>query len=194
MPHETIRIAIIIGSVREGRFGPTVANWFADFTRQHGDFEVDVVDLADYDLPSRLTDVPEPEVASALAELTPRLAGADAFVLVTPEYNHSYPASVKALIDWHTTEWHAKPVAFVSYGGHGGGMRSVEHLRPILAEMHAVTVRDAVSLRSPWHRFDDEGQLVNPGSVVASAKTLLGQLVWWATALKDANAKSPYPG
>jgi NAD(P)H-dependent FMN reductase len=193
MSHESIRIAIVIGSVREGRFGPTVANWFADFTRQRGDFEIDVVDLADHDLPNRLTDEPDPRVAAALATLTPRLAEADAFVLVTPEYNHSYPASIKALIDWHTTEWNAKPVAFVSYGGHAGGTRSVEHLRPIFAEMHAVTVRDTVSLRSPWHRFDDEGQLVDPGSVATSAKALLDQLVWWATALKEASAKCPYP-
>jgi NAD(P)H-dependent FMN reductase len=194
MSHEPIRVAVIIGSVREGRFGPTIAHWFAEFARQRGDLDIDVVDLADYQLPARLTDEPEGQVASALSVLTPRLAEADGFVLVTPEYNHSYPASVKALIDWHTTEWHAKPVAFVSYGGHAGGMRSVEHLRPIFAEMHAVTVRDTVSLRSPWQRFDDEGQLVNPGSVHASAKAMLDQLAWWATALKEASAKRPYTG
>ena len=194
MSHEPIRVGIIIGSVREGRFGPTIAGWFAGFARQRGGLDVDVIDLADYHLPARLTDEPGPEVAAALGVLTPRLAEADAFVLVTPEYNHSYPASVKALIDWHTTEWHAKPVAFVSYGGHAGGMRAVEHLRPIFAEMHAVTVRDTVSLRSPWRRFDDEQRLTNPDSVNASAKSMLDQLAWWATALKEASAKRPYTG
>jgi NAD(P)H-dependent FMN reductase len=192
MPQARIRVAIIIGSVREGRFGPTVADWFADVARNRGDLDVDLVDLADYDLPARLTDKPSPEVAAALAVLSPRLADADAFVLVTPEYNHSYPASVKIAIDWHTREWHAKPVGFVSYGGHAGGMRAVEHLRPILAELHATTVRDTVSLRSPWRRFDERDGLSNPASANAAAKVMLDQLTWWAIALKEARTKRPY--
>jgi NAD(P)H-dependent FMN reductase len=192
MSHEPIRVAIIIGSVRTGRFGPTIAGWFADVARHRGDLDVDLVDLADYDLPARLTDEPSPEVAMALGVLSPRLAKADAFVLVTPEYNHSYPASVKIAIDWHTKEWHAKPVAFVCYGGHTGGMRAVEHLRTIFSEMHATTVRDTVSFRSPWNRFDERNRLVNPASAEAAAKVMLDQLTWWATALKEASAKRPY--
>jgi NAD(P)H-dependent FMN reductase len=120
--NQTSRLAVLIGSVREGRFGPVVATWVAQRARDHGAFDVDVVDLADVELPLALPAEP-PKFAGAayprpagMAELTARLDAADAFVIVTPEYNHSYPASLKTAIDWHFTQWTAKPVAFVSYG------------------------------------------------------------------------------
>jgi NAD(P)H-dependent FMN reductase len=85
--------------------------------------------------------MPTPEVAS----ITLRLANADAFVVVTPKYNHNFPAPLKNAIDWRYNKWRAKPVGFVSYGGMGGGLRAVEQLRQVFAELHAVTVRDAVN-------------------------------------------------
>ena len=66
-------------------------------------------------------------------------------MVVTPEYNHSYPASLKAAIDWHFTQWTAKPVAFVSYGGAAGGRHAVLHLENVLTELHAVTIRDGLA-------------------------------------------------
>ncbi|WP_017975400.1 NADPH-dependent FMN reductase [Actinopolyspora halophila] len=191
MSEESLRLAVLMGSVREGRFGPTVANWFADQARQHGSMEVDLIDLADTPLPVTLTSQPEPEVAEMLATLTPRLEAADAFVVVTPEYNHSFPAALKSAIDWHYTQWRAKPVGFVSYGGMGGGLRAVEQLRLVLAEMHAVTIRDGVSLHMVWEKFDHEGQAVDPNSN-AAAKTMLDQLTWWAAALHTARTHHPY--
>jgi NAD(P)H-dependent FMN reductase len=80
--------------------------------------------------------------------VTAQLTDADAFIIVTPEYNYSYPASVKALIDWHFTQWTAKPVAFVSYGGVAGGRHAVLHLENVLTELHAVTIRDGLSFPS----------------------------------------------
>ncbi len=74
------------------------------------------------------------------------MAEADAFLVVTPEYNHGYPAALKELIDSVYEPWHAKPVAFVSYGGASGGIRAVEQLRQVFAELHAVTLRDGVQL------------------------------------------------
>ena len=74
-------------------------------------------------------------------------------MIVTPEYNHSFPASLKNTIDWFDSEWHAKPVGFVSYGGMAGGQRAVEHLRQVFAELHAVTVRDTLSFHMAWERF-----------------------------------------
>ena len=121
-----------------------------------------------------------------------RLAAADAFVIVTPEYNHSYPASLKTLIDWHFTEWQAKPVAFVSYGGLAGGLRAVEHLRGVLAELHAVTVRDTVSFHQAWERFGPDSRPVDPAECTTAAKTMLDQLVWWARALREARTARPY--
>ncbi|MEV5750636.1 NAD(P)H-dependent oxidoreductase [Actinoallomurus sp. NPDC052308] len=192
---ERFRVAVIVGSVREGRFGTTVADWFADRARRRTDVDVDVIDLAEVGLPlvfPAFGTAPAPDTTRALKTVTPRLAAADAFVVVTPEYNHSFPASLKNLIDWHSAEWHAKPVGFVSYGGLSGGLRAVEHLRPVFAELHAVTVRDTVSFHGARERFDAEGRPVDPDGCDAAAETLLDQLLWWAHALRDARAARPY--
>ena len=195
---EQSRLLIIIGSVREGRFGPVVASWVADRAREHGGFDVDVLDLADVDLPlalpadsPKLTGdaYPRPE---EMAALTQALDAADAFVLVTPEYNHSYPASLKAAIDWHFTQWQAKPVAFVSYGGAAGGRHAVLHLENVLTELHAVTIRDGLSFPNYFFAFENGEPLDEqaPGY----AKAMLEQLAWWSAALHKARAESPYPG
>ncbi|MGV9693200.1 NADPH-dependent FMN reductase [Streptomyces sp. NPDC003444] len=192
MSKEPLRLAVIIGSVREGRFGPVVGRWFAGRAAERPDMSVDVIDLADHELPAALSHAPSPAAAEALAEVSPRLAAADAFVVVTPEYNHSFPASVKHLIDWHYTQWRAKPVGFVSYGGLAGGLRSVEQLRPVFAELHAVTVRDGVSFHTAWERFDEQGELKDPTGPEAAAKLMLDQLAWWGAVLREGRAASPY--
>ncbi|MET9418659.1 NAD(P)H-dependent oxidoreductase [Streptomyces klenkii] len=192
MSSTRLRLAVIVGSVREGRFGPTVADWFAAEARSHAGFDVDVIDLADHELPVVLTAEPSPRTAEVLADLTPRLAQADAFAIVTPEYNHSYPAALKSLIDWHYTQWQAKPVGFVSYGGLSGGLRAAEALRPVMSELHAVTVRDAVSFHTAWEQFDELGAPKDPAGPAAAAKVLLDQLQWWADALHRARARRPY--
>lgn len=195
MLEEQVKIAVIIGSVRDGRFGPTVAAWFADQARKRDDVIVDVIDLVDVPLPTTLPAFgtsPDPQTLRALRELTPRLAATDAFVVVTPEYNHSFPAAVKNVIDWHTDQWHAKPVGFVSYGGISGGLRAVEQLRLVFAELHAVTVRDTVSFHDAWAQFDPDGNPTSPERCVRAAAVLLDQLAWWARALRDAKAKRPY--
>ncbi|QKV97002.1 NAD(P)H-dependent oxidoreductase [Streptomyces sp. NA02950] len=184
-PH---RLAVVIGSVRQGRIGPGVASWFAQEARKHGHFAIDVIDLAEARLPELLTDEPPTEVRA----LAPRLAAADAFVLVTPEYNRSFPASLKTAIDWYVEEWQAKPVGLVSYGGIGAGIRSSEALRPVLTELHAVVVRDAINIRNVWEDMDDSGTLRAPAELDAAAKVLLDQLAWWGTALHDAKAKQPF--
>ncbi|GHF10193.1 NADPH-dependent oxidoreductase [Streptomyces griseoluteus] len=191
MLQEPLRLALIIGSNREARFGEVVGDWFAGVAKGRGDLTVDVIDLADHELPTVLSQNPSPRVAAELEKVSPRLAEADASVVVTPEYNHSYPAALKNLIDWHHTQWQAKPVGFVSYGGLSGGLRSVEHLRPVFAELHAVTVRDVVSLHMAWERFGPDGAPKDEGPVQA-AKVLLDQLVWWGNALREARAKTPY--
>ncbi|MEU8632432.1 NAD(P)H-dependent oxidoreductase [Amycolatopsis sp. NPDC048633] len=196
MSEAPVRVAVIVGSVREGRFGPVVAGWLADVAGEHGGFEVDVVDLAEADLPMALPafgSVPAASVVAEVAKVTPRLEAADAFVVVTPEYNHSYPASLKNAIDWHRTEWTAKPVAFVSYGGMSGGLRAVEHLRAVFAELHAVTIRETVSFHGAHTRFGPDGKPTDEAAAVA-AKTMLDQLGWWARSLTEARTARPYPG
>ncbi|MFE7119524.1 NADPH-dependent FMN reductase [Streptomyces sp. NPDC057654] len=186
------RLAVIIGSTREGRFGPTVANWFIAQAARRDDVDTHVIDLAETPLPLNLSGQPDAGTAAALAAVTPHLAAADAFVVVTPEYNHSYPASLKNLLDWHREEWQAKPVGFVSYGGLSGGLRAVEHLRPVFSELHTVTVRDTVSFHMPWGQFDEDGTHKDGAAASAAAKTMLDQLGWWARALLAAREVRPY--
>ncbi|MFT4263986.1 MAG: NAD(P)H-dependent oxidoreductase [Nocardioides sp.] len=194
---ERTRLAIIIGSVREGRFGPTVAAWVARRAEEQGRFDVDVVDLADYDLSSPLpnaspkyagSDYPRP---AGLSGLTERLDAADAFAIVTPEYNHSYPASLKAAIDWHFTPWTAKPVAFVSYGGAAGGRHAALHLENVFTELHAVTIRDGLAFANYFVTWKD-GKPQDPAAADYAA-AMLTQLAWWSEALHAARASTPYP-
>jgi NAD(P)H-dependent FMN reductase len=192
------RLVVIVGSVREGRFGPVVASWVAQQIQAHGGFDVDVVDLAGADIPLALPaappkfagdDYPRPE---GMKSVTRKLSAADAFIIVTPEYNHSYPASLKALIDWHFTQWTAKPVAFVSYGGAAGGRHAVLHLENVLTELHAVTIRDGLAFPNYFTAWQDGAPL--DASAAGYAKTLLEQLSWWAQALRAARIAAPYPG
>ncbi|MEV7401309.1 NAD(P)H-dependent oxidoreductase [Streptomyces sp. NPDC091267] len=189
-----LKVAVILASNREGRFAPVVADWF--LSRTDGDPAVvtDLIDIAGLDLPTALSYRPGPEEQARLAEVSGRLADADAFVVITPEYNHSYPAPLKNLIDWHRAEWQAKPVGFVSYGGISGGLRAVEHLRQVFAELHVVGVRDTVSFHNAGALFDDEGRHLDPAGPDAAAKTMLDQLVWWGRALRDAKDVRPYGG
>ena len=197
MPRQPLQLAVILGSVREGRFGPTVGNWFVRQARQRDDVTVDVIDLGNVALPMTMPAFGAqavPEAVHALQKLTPRLAAADAFVVVTPEYNHSFPAALKNAIDWHHQQWHAKPVGFVSYGGMSGGLRAVEALRPVFAELQAMTIRETVSFHDALRQFDAEGAPLNPDGCNEAARTMLNQLTWWAHALRDAKAASPYVG
>ena len=196
MSENTSTLVIITASVREGRFGPVVTDWVAARAQEHGGFDVRVVDLADADIPLSLPDAspkapgyPRPEGMRAVTEL---LDEADAFVVVTPEYNHSYPASLKALIDWHFTQWAAKPVAFVSYGGAAGGRHAVLHLENVFTEVHAVTIRDGLAFPNYYLGWEDGSPLDETAALYA--KTLLEQLSWWADALRTARAAVPYPG
>ncbi|RFS87488.1 NADPH-dependent oxidoreductase [Actinomadura spongiicola] len=188
-----LNIVIIVGSTRRGRFGPTVAGWFAGEAGRHPDLALDVVDLAETDLPGVLTtEAGAPDAPAPVRELGGRLARADAFVVVTPEYNRSFPAPLKAAIDWFVDEWRAKPVGFVSYGGASGGLRAVEHLRQVFAELHAVTVHDTVSFHSCRDKFDDHGRPIDAAGCGAAAESLIDQLSWWARTLRDARAARAY--
>ncbi|MFD5227287.1 NADPH-dependent FMN reductase [Streptomyces qaidamensis] len=189
---DPLRLTLVVGSNRHGRFGPVVADWLLGRIRDRDDLVADVVDVAEAALPMSLE--PTPEATAALSGITPKLARADAFVVLTPEYNHSFPAGLKNLVDWHFTEWQAKPVGLVSYGGLAGGLRAAEHLRQVFAELHAVTVRDTVSFHNAGASFDDRGALRDPSGPDAAAKTMLDQLVWWGHALREARGKRPYGG
>jgi NAD(P)H-dependent FMN reductase len=184
MSEKPLKVAVLIGSTRDGRFGDTVARWFLAKARERADMALDVVDLVDIDLPMIYPQQPEPAVLAYIQ----RIERADAFVVITPEYNHGYPASLKQAIDLPRTQWQRKPVGFVSYGGTAGGLRAVEQLRQVFAELHAVTMRDSISFHMAWERFDEAGQPTEPSGCNAAAHTMLEHLAWWANALRTARA------
>ncbi|MEU5633397.1 NADPH-dependent FMN reductase [Streptomyces rishiriensis] len=191
---DVLRTAVIIGSTRDGRFGPVAADWIAAHIAQREDMTADLVDLVATPLPTvfpAFGQAPSDEVVAQLGAVSPRLARADAFVIVTPEYNHSFPASLKNAVDWHNEQWHAKPVGFVSYGGISGGLRAVEQLRVVLAELHAVTIRNTVSFHNYGEVFGADGRPSDPGCDVA-AKAMLDQLTWWGQALREARRVRRY--
>lgn len=193
MPDNTapIRLAVLIASTRTGRFGPTVAEWFAARARARADLKVDVIDLATAWLPEVLAgdDVTEPP--APVRELSGWLDAADAFAVVTPEYNHSFPAALKTAIDWFSDEWQAKPVGYVSYGGISGGLRAVEQLRLVFNEVHAMSVRTSVAFPNYPELFGDDGEPVDAPRYDRYADGMLDELVWWAEGLRRQRAHRP---
>ncbi|HZP93851.1 MAG TPA: NAD(P)H-dependent oxidoreductase [Burkholderiales bacterium] len=184
-----LNVAVILGSAREGRFCDTVAHWVGNQIARTNDFAADTIDPAALALPGRH----RREVSAAETyALRQRIGRADAFIVVTPEYNHGYPAALKFLIDSVYEEWRAKPVAFVSYGGISGGLRAVEQLRLVFAELHTVTIRDTVSFAYASKQFDAQGQLLRPAPAEKAMAALLAQLKWWARALRDARLAETY--
>lgn len=187
MTAEPRRLEVIIGSVRRERFGPVVADWFLRRARTRPDFEVGVLDLVDTPLPLDHSDTP------GVQEFRRRIDEADGFVMVTPEYNHGYPAALKNAIDTAKQEWRAKPVGFVSYGGLSGGLRATEQLRQVVAEVHMVSIRQTVSFHQARKRFDADGE-TDDGAAIDGAERLLNQLAWWMHTLSRGRSTNPYPG
>jgi NAD(P)H-dependent FMN reductase len=180
--NDKVKVALIYGSIRKGRFCDKVARWAAKEIAGREEFSLEIID----------PQTSSPDDGDNSTSLQRRIAEADAFVVVTPEYNHGYPAPLKALIDSVGAEWRGKPVAFVSYGGISGGLRAVEQLRLVFAELHTVTTQNSVSFAAAWEQFDDEGALREPARAKGSMATLLAQLHWWAIALRNARQTIPY--
>lgn len=174
-----------------------MARWVADRVRDDHGFTVDILDIAAYPPPLSLPALP-PKIAGdsyprpdSIRSATALLEAADAFVIVTPEYNHSYPASLKALIDWHFTQWTAKPVAFVSYGGAAGGRHAVLHLENVLTELNAVTIATGLLFPNYFATWRDEAPS-DPGAAAAAA-AMLTELRWWGRVLRNGRNSAPYP-
>lgn len=182
---ENITIGLVYGSAREGRFCDTVADWVRAELWSRSGTEVVIIDPAELRRDDS-TGALDTGRAAALVN------AADAFIVVTPEYNHGYTAALKELIDSVNEPWHAKPVAFASYGGISGGLRAVEQLRLVFAELHAVAIRDTVSFANASRLFGADGELKSPGEARISFDRLARRLCWWAHALKAARDDAPY--
>jgi NAD(P)H-dependent FMN reductase len=182
------KIAVIVGSTREARLGEAVGRWFTSIAASRDDLEISTVDLLAWDLPFLSTPVP-PAMAPPTDPLIERWAAevdaADGFVLVTPEYNHGYPAALKNALDLVFEPWRRKPVSFVGYGGPGGGIRAVEQLRQVVVELEMVPLRQQVAISRAYLAFDRDGRL-NEDWHAQDAERLLTELAWWAGALRAA--------
>ncbi|MDX3926895.1 MAG: NAD(P)H-dependent oxidoreductase [Shinella sp.] len=183
---EKITIALIYGSAREGRFCDTVVDWALSELATMKGFDMVIVDPAELVISASGLD------ASSQALVEERIARADAIIIVTPEYNHGYPAALKAMIDSVYRPWHAKPIGFIAYGGVSGGLRAVEQLRQVFAELHAVTIRECVSLAHAWALFDPEGNPFRPAQLSGPLVAMMQRLLWWANTLKLAREASVY--
>lgn len=184
---EKMTLAVIYGSARQGRFCDTVANWLIEELSSSKTFALTVIDPVKLKTARGLGAAVNPD-----AWLEGAIAEADAFIIVTPEYNHGYPAALKELINAVYEPWHAKPVAFVSYGGASGGIRAVEQLRQVFGELHTVTLRDGISLAKAWSKFDAAGNLYKPEELRAPLFLMMDRLTWWARVLKQARKSAPY--
>jgi NAD(P)H-dependent FMN reductase len=180
-------LTIIIGSTRPGRAGAAIAQWFAARAKDHGGFDVTVVDLAEVDLP--LLDEPNhPRLRQYTRQHTKDwsaiIDAADAFVFVTPEYNYGYPAALKNAIDYLHHEWQHKPVGFVSYGGVAAGTRAVQQLKQVVTTLRMLPVFDSVNI--PFHtQFLDSDGVLQPNEVMEkAADTMLDELVRTEAALR----------
>jgi NAD(P)H-dependent FMN reductase len=181
-------LQIIVVSTRPGRKGPAIAAWFDRYAREHGAFDIELVDLAEVNLP--LFDEPEhPRFRKYQHDHTKawsvRIDRADAFVFVTPEYNHSLPPPFVNAIDYLVHEWAYKPVGFVSYGGVSGGLRSVQMSKTLLTALKMVPLPEGVPIANFARLIDPTTGVFTPEeSQVRAGKLMLDELLRWAGALQ----------
>lgn len=184
---ESIRTAIVVGSTRPYRQGPAIAEWVA--AAPAPGLALEIVDLAELDLP--LLEEPAPAITQRYEQSSTRrfsrlIAGFDAFVLVTPEYNHSTSGALKNALDHLYAEWRDKPVAFVGYGI-DGGTRAVEHLRTICAELGMAGVGAQVAIRL-GDDLTEDGACEPRESQLGARTRMLETLERWAGALRSLRA------
>jgi len=184
-------IHVILGSTRQGRSGEKVARWFMAHAQARTDLDVELVDLRDWPLP--FFDQQRPPMMGGYSDpaqqrWAEQVARADGYVLVTPEYNHGYPAVLKNALDHLFAEWNGKPVAFVGYGGPGGGLRAVEQLRQVVVELGMVPMRQQVALADVYAAFDQDGSLASPEHLDRQAGAVLDELAGWAARLAATRA------
>ncbi len=185
---------IILSSVREVRRGEAFAKWVHSLAAARPGLQAELIDLKDWPLPPFTAPVaatkaeagyPDGSLERRWSQLIARL---DAFVIVTPEYNHGYPGQLKNALDTLYQPWNHKPVAFVAYGGFSGGARSAMQLQSVACELRMVPVRDMVTLSMIGLQVDEKGF---PSAELQQkrAAALLDELTWLGEALKDARSK-----
>ena len=185
-------IQVILGSTRQGRFGDKVAQWFMQQAQNHDLITAELVDLADWPLPFFSSPAPPMMAESQDPQVLAwgsKLAEADGYVLVTPEYNHGYPAVLKNALDLVFRPWNGKPVGFVGYGGPAGGIRAVEQLRQVVVELEMIPMRQQVSIPNVYMAFDEAGSLTDLRHE-RTARAVLDELERKAASLKASRVRA----
>lgn len=190
-----MKIAVILGSIRGVRRGGRVAKWLMSELSKSKSIEFELLDLIDYPLPFyNESDSPEGLEGNYTNEMGRKWAAKirekDAFILITPEYNHGTSAVLKNALDWVYYEWNKKPVAFVSYSPNAaGGIRAVEQLRLNSIELDMHPMSQAIHISYVLDTIDEKGRLLK-GHYNERLTNLMNELLWWANALKTAREKN----
>jgi NAD(P)H-dependent FMN reductase len=193
-----LKIAVIIGSTRDTRFGVIPAQWIADVAGRHDDFDIELVDLKTFDLPffnEKASNAWAPSADPRALAWQQKVGSFDGYIVVTAEYNRSITGALKNAFDQAYVEWKHKPIAFVGYGIVGAA-RAIEHARAIAIELQMVPVRSAVHIgggefvsvvrkREPFNTIE--------AAILPSANDMLQQLSWWGRATKTARSLDVKP-
>ena len=182
-----LNLKVIIASTRPGRKAPSIAAWFTEIAKKHADFNVEVLDLLEINLP--FMDEPNHPILQKYEKQHTKdwsaiINTADVFVIVTSEYNYSFPASIKNAIDYLSKEWNYKAVAFVSYGGVSGGTRAVQALKQVVTAVGMMPLPQGVAIPAFTKHIDENGKFMNEPGLDKSADGMLDELYKWGVALK----------
>lgn len=190
MNNPMLKVAVILGSTRPGRNGEAVSQWVYEIAKKRNDANFELLDIKDYNLPLLDEPIP-PSMGQYTEEHTKtwalKIDSFDAYVFVTAEYNHGIPGALKNAIDFLNKEWSNKVAGFVSYGG-AGGVRSVEQLRLVMAELKVATVRAQVTL-SLFTDFENFTKFRPASFQEKAVNTMLDEVVAWGGALKTLRTK-----
>lgn len=199
---DKIKIKIILGTVRQGRFGERPARWIMDQLKEWPEVDAELLDLKDYPMPF-FDSAMSPSMMKmkypndVVQRWSAKINDGDAFIMISPEYNHGYSSVIKNALDWLSPEWGKKPVSFVSYGS-ASGARAIEQLREVAIELNMVPIKK--SMHIPWDvmmkSFQNAG-ISNDELLTPMRKSmgpdhladLVNNLLWYAKMLKEARIK-----
>lgn len=185
-------LKIITSTTREGRKGIAVANWITAVAKNTEHFNVELLDLAEINLPF-INEPHHPRLQqyqhAHTKQWSQTIHSADAFIIVLAEYNFGFPAPIKNAIDYLYNEWMQKPVAFVSYGGVSGGLRSTQMLKQVVTAVHMMPVVDQVNIPFFANLINNEGVFVPGETIAKSAEVMLSELERWGEALRTMRSK-----
>ena len=184
---DRLKILVILGSVREGRVAGPVGNWVMEQAVSREALDCELVDLKDWDLP--FYPFADPPAKGNYRDPLQRrwadkVASADGYILICPEYNHGPPAVLKNALDFVYAEWNRKPVAFVGYGGNGAA-RSIELLTCVARELQMAALEASVHIMGVWGKVKD-GVFSGDDKDLRWIGHSFDELIWWGNALKAA--------